>query len=235
LEFFANPALTAPVAGSIIGDTVSTYNCKLGGRWAVSDNFDAVADWSWIQRRGLYNASFPEAGSAYLWWSAESHNAYALRYRPGKGRVGEGNWQFKYTTNDRSSAERSSSSDDEHFTIDWTGPVTDSLWAYFGGGFLRTNSVQPELMNWEQKGKEYGGGLTWDFAKMWSLHGDFWKYDVTGADGYDQNNIKLGIDYKLDKDWDFGIEYDKIDGDFDSLMPLDYNVKLLLLKLDCKW
>ncbi len=236
MEFFAHPEIMSPVNGTIMQSMVETGRCKVGGRYEFTDEFDASANLTFLRRHGLDNTNFVEAGSPYLWWNSENDQVYILRYRPQHGwLLGSSDWQLKYAKNDRSNKLRNSSADDEHLTIDWTGMLNDNTSIFLGGGLLRTSSSNPELDFWRQKGQEYGGGFSWDFRENWNLNGNYWNYNVSGSDGYDQKTYGIGIGYEPKGNWEIELSYDKIDGNFDILQPLDYNVERVLLNLGYEW
>lgn len=236
LEYFVFPEGDGPGAGEILTNTISTNTFNIGGRYKFSDELDGSASWTGLKRGGLDNTGIRAEGSPYLWWDKENNYVYIMRYRPSGGRVvGSGDWQLKYTKNGRSNKWRNSSVNDEHLTIDWTAMLRDDAWFYVGGGFLRTSSGLPELSEWRQKGSEYGGGFSWDFSEGWNLNGNYWNYDVSGADGYDQTTFNAGLTYRATGNWELGLLYQNIDGSFDILTPFDYDVERLLLNIGFEW
>ncbi len=236
LEYFANPERDAPDAGEILQNTITTNTINLGARYKFTDEFDASADWTALKRGGLENTDVRDMDSAYLWWDKENRYNIIFRYNPtGEGVINSGDWLLKYAKNEKSNAQRNSSVNDEHLTLDWTSMLNDDAWFYLGGGLMRTNSGLPELNEWRQRGREYGGGFSWNFTEDWNLNANYWNYDISGADGYDQTTFSAGIAYETDDNWKLGLTYENTDGSFDILQPLDYSVDRLLLNAGFEW
>ena len=236
LEFRGDPDRTVPDQGRILAGIVSTDRCNLGWRWKLSETVDATADWTWVDRNGLENTDFVTVNSPPLLWDSETRSVYELRYRPDIGwRIGQGDWVLRYEKENRSNGYRANTADDERLSIDWTGMVDENLWVYLGGGFLRTDSINPELDANDQRGHEFGGGWEWDLGSGWNMFGDYWTYDVSGASGYDQRNYGAGLKYDLDEFWTWSVQYDRIRGEFDQTADLDYTVNQVLLNITCRW
>jgi hypothetical protein len=86
-----------------------------------------------------------------------------------------------------------------------------------------------------QNGPDYGGGLTWNMGEKLTFFGDLWIYSVGGDYGYDEKSLSSGFRYNLSDEWNWSLEYDRVQGDFVDMTNLDYVVENLLLNLTYKW
>jgi hypothetical protein len=235
-DFIDNPDHKIPANGEILENTLWLNRLNLGGRYRISDDFDFSTGWKYLRRSGMSGTDLVEADSPHLYWNCESTQDYTLRYHPfniSSPRFSD--WELKYTTNNRSNSQRDTSDDDSHLTINWISSLDDNLLIYTGWGYLKTSTKNIELRDLEQTGHEYGFGFEWDTSHRWNLHGDWWKYDVSGADGSDHTNYILGIGYKPCENFTLTLEYEKGDGEFDDISDLGYDVKLLKLKTSYNW
>ena len=113
--------------------------------------------------------------------------------------------------------------------------INDTLWVHAGGGWLRTLNDGFELTDLTQRGNEYGGGFQWSLDPRINLYGEYWKYNVSGADGFDDSSLCIGVEYITQKNFTIGLEYQTDDGEFDDITDLNYDAKLLLLKTTYNW
>ena len=234
-EFLNNPNLQTPILGSIINDTLWIHRVNLGGRYNFSRNLDLSAGWMLIKRRGLVNTDFHEQGSPYYLWDTELNQNYILRYHPAMHGFNPGDFELKYVAKHRSNDQRSSSDNDNHFTINWTGMLTDNLWAYLGGGWLDTSSKTFELTDLAQRGREYGGGFQWTVTPKVNVYGNYWKYSVSKADGFDNRTYDAGLEYQATRNWAVALEYGNNNGNFDILTDLNFDARILQLKTTYEW
>jgi hypothetical protein len=236
LEFRSDPTLREPVIGRILDNTVSTWKYNVGGRWTVSDTVDATADLTWVDRGGLDATYLVVPVSPHLNWDSETRSVYSLRYAPDTGGGAlDGALELKYETENRSNGARDDTSNAERLSLNWAGMVDENLWAYLGGGLLKTNTIHPELSDYEQRGHEFNCGIDWTLDDPWSVYGDFWKYKVTGADGLNQTGYKTGVEYDMDEFWSWSLEYERDDASFAELEDLNYTVDLVSLRISNHW
>jgi hypothetical protein len=237
LEYRSNPALREPIAGRIIGNTISTWKYNVGGRWSLSDTVDATADWTWVDRKGLDPTYLGSPVSPHLLWDSETRSLYSLRYAPATAGWGapDGVLELKYETEDRSNDARLNSTDVERLSLDWSGMVQENVWAYLGGGLLKTGTMFPELSDYDQRGREFNCGIDWTLDDPWSLYGDFWNDKVTGADGFNQTSYKTGLEYDVNDFWSWCLEYERDKGSFVELKDLNYTVDLFALRISRHW
>ncbi len=217
-------------------DTIRTNHWNFGGRWEMSDDFDFSVDLDWTNRDDLPMTDYGGTGFPTLWWESESDYTFTFRYNPGSGYgISSGDWLLKYETQERENGLRGSTSGVDRFSINWTGMVTPEVYLYLGGGMFKSDNTHPILGSFDQDGQEYGVGWAWMLGDNWDFYGDYWTYNVDGAWGYDQTSFLAGLGYEPDENWRWALEYDRIEGDFDNITALDYEVEDLLLEVSYRW
>ena len=122
--------------------------------------------------------------AAALLLNGETHQVYALRYKPMMHSSWKGTWLLKYEANDRTNKPRATWNNDKRLSLDWTGMVSKDVNLWLEGGDMSTDTNQIELATYKQRGIEYGAGLDWSLPKNWGLYCDYWGDHVNENDTY---------------------------------------------------
>ncbi len=209
---FPNIRMKGP--SNIVENTQLTHTYRLGGEIDLSDDLDFRADWKLIRRNSLDETDFYLPDSESLLWSSEDINSYVIRYHPEQAPLANSDLELRWTTHNRNNSGRLSSDKDNHLTINWNGNLAPGFNAYAGWGMFETLTDITSLLEFEQKGIEFGGGFDWDVDDNYLLYTEIWQYDVSGADGYDHTDYLLGLQYSPRDDWKLNLEYRFSDDEF---------------------
>jgi opacity protein-like surface antigen len=223
------PGLEIKSQSNILENTQLTHTYRLGGEIDISDDLDFRADWKMIRRNSLDETDFFLPDSPSLLWNSEDINSYAIRYHPDKAPLANSDLELRWTTHNRKNSGRLSSDKDNHLTINWNGNLAPRFNAYAGWGMFRTSTDIESLMEFEQKGIEYGGGFDWDVDDHYLFYTEIWQYDVSGADGYDYTDYLVGLRYSPRDDWRFNLEYRFSDDEFADYDYIDSQLETLRL------
>ena len=234
--FRLNPDWSHIPGGIYYQDTITTNSWNVGADWDITENLSFAADFNWKDRNGLPNTDVVFVTAPTLWWESENHFVYTLRYNGGTvPGFQNGTWLLKYSTQDRDNDDRGSSTSVEQFAVNYTGMVSEDLWLYAGGGFFNMKNSMTAGTSTSQNGPDYGGGLTWYLGEKLTFFGDLWIYDVGGDYGYDETSLSTGFQYDVSDDWNWALEYERVEGNFVSMTDLDYVVENLKLSVKYLW
>jgi hypothetical protein len=221
--------------GTLTQASIETKRCRFGGSIDLSKYFDFRSDWEFIRRSGLESTEFGTDDS-HLIWDKQFRQDYILRYKSGNGSgLDHGNWELKYRDDDRDNDPRKLSDNSQHFTINWSGYLSEDFNLYVGGGYLKTSSKMDTNIQDNQKGREYGGGFDWQMNPRCNGYLNYWNYDVSGNDDFDQVTYLLGLRYKTKDNWSIGLEYENIDDNFTQYADLTGDTQMINLILGYEW